>query len=87
MCLIENNTVTLKWVATHSEATLLFSMGTVTLASLQNCCSVDADTRCERALNTKNVQVNLYTFHTAKCGGQTHDMNCNCLASSNFEIV
>ena len=47
--LIENNSVTQKWVSTHSGVTLFFSMRTVLLMSLQSCRSVHADAWCKRA--------------------------------------
>ena len=39
----------------RAVTTPLFSLRTVSLASLQSCCSVDADTFCKRALNVYTV--------------------------------
>ena len=37
-------------VAAHFQATTFFSMRTVSLASLQSCCSIDSDARCKHCL-------------------------------------
>ena len=45
----------------HFGVILLFSMRTESLASLQSCCSVDADTWCKRTLR------NIHKFCTSLC--------------------
>ena len=49
--------------ATHFQATLLFSKRTVSLASSQSFCSVDADAWCKRALTMHSDPVNFCLSH------------------------
>ena len=46
---LKNNELLENGVATHFQATALFSMRAVSLASSQICCSVDAHAWCKRA--------------------------------------
>ena len=59
----------------HSGATPLFSMGTVSLASLQSCRCIDSDTCCKRALswNTNTYQ----SMHAVRysCSALEKDVN------------
>ena len=54
-------------VATHFQATLLFSIRIVLLVSSQNCRNIDSDAWCKRALTKVNVTTKQFKIPTKQC--------------------